>query len=77
MRWLVAALLVGCAASPAPVDGGACNHDHVCDLDESCATCATDCGPCTGCPDGVCLASEGETCWTCPYDCGRCDAASP
>jgi hypothetical protein len=76
MKWLALLVLTGCAATPAPVDAGACNHDLFCDPGETCASCTEDCGPCTGCPDGVCLASAGETCWTCPYDCGHCDAAT-
>jgi hypothetical protein len=43
-------------------------------LGESCNTCATDCGNCAGCGDGVCAPLAGESCNSCPGDCGPCNA---
>ncbi len=47
--------------------------DSICSLGESCDTCSTDCGICSGpyCGDGVCQSST-ETCATCSNDCGVC-----
>jgi hypothetical protein len=59
---------------PPPVD--VCG-DFVCEADESCATCAADCGRCPlppptdVCGDGWCGAQE--SCSTCPWDCGSCE----
>jgi hypothetical protein len=45
--------------------------DHVCNGDETCETCACDCGECPNyCGDGTC--DEDESCLTCPGDCGTC-----
>jgi hypothetical protein len=47
-------------ATPTPACG-----NTVCDADETCATCCTDCGPCPPtCSDGVCHVGE-----TCAADC--------
>src|SRR6516165_5963939 len=56
--------------------GGFCG-DHICNANETCSTCPTDCGSCGPvCGDGIC--SSGETCASCPQDC-FCppDAAMP
>ncbi|MFH1642767.1 MAG: C25 family cysteine peptidase [Nanoarchaeota archaeon] len=54
---------------------GACNvennqsecGDGICSGNESCYTCAVDCGSCSECGDGVC--NEDENCETCAIDC--------
>ncbi|NUN12248.1 MAG: PQQ-binding-like beta-propeller repeat protein [Myxococcales bacterium] len=47
--------------------------DGVCNGEESCATCPTDCGSCLEtCGNGTC--GSGETCTSCPQDCGTCPA---
>jgi hypothetical protein len=55
-----------CAGSLAPFCG-----DSVCDFNETCSSCETDCGTCTialiQCGDGIC--SSGESSYTCPSDC--------
>ena len=56
-------------------EAGACVYvascgDETCDADETCASCAEDCGDCCG--DGACDAAAGETCETCAADCGGC-----
>lgn len=55
----------GCGAGCAPTCG-----DGSCDGDESCATCAADCGGCPACGDGGC--NGGESCASCSEDCGVC-----
>lgn len=53
-----------------PYVGQGCG-DGVCDSDETCDSCAADCGQCpAGCGDGVCAGTE--SCTTCPSDCGTC-----
>ena len=53
--------------------GSASCGDGTCGADESCSTCATDCGTCpTTCGDGTCSADE--TCSSCATDCGACPA---
>ena len=42
-----------------------------CEDNESCLTCATDCGACT-CGDGECTLGAGEDCDNCEADCGVC-----
>ncbi|MDH3727357.1 MAG: solute carrier organic anion transporter, partial [Myxococcales bacterium] len=45
--------------------------DGLCNAEETCASCASDCGACpTGCGDAVCTAEE--TCASCATDCGAC-----
>jgi len=59
-----------------PCDGCtiACG-DGLCEVGETCVSCAGDCGACpAGCGDGVCAADE--TCAKCPADCGSCLAKS-
>ena len=55
--------------SPEPFCG-----DGICDPDETCASCAQDCGTCPPppptCGDGTC--NGDETCESCPTDCGAC-----
>jgi len=46
---------------------GACG-DGLCSGDESCQSCAQDCGDCCG--NGVCDKYPTENCFTCPEDCG-------
>ncbi|MCB9655140.1 MAG: hypothetical protein H6729_13535 [Deltaproteobacteria bacterium] len=41
--------------------------DSICASDETCSSCAIDCGACDACGDGVC--SGAETCDACPADC--------
>jgi hypothetical protein len=41
-----------------------------CNPDETCSTCAADCGACPACGDGSC--NGDETCATCTGDCGIC-----
>ncbi|MBM4353557.1 MAG: hypothetical protein FJ109_07125 [Deltaproteobacteria bacterium] len=51
-------------------DAAVCG-DGQCEGEESCSTCAQDCGECApACPDGKCNGTE--TCTTCPQDCGQC-----
>jgi outer membrane protein OmpA-like peptidoglycan-associated protein len=64
------------------VDGDGCDNtckleavcgDGECFVDESCETCAQDCGECVPeCGDGECTDDEG--CTDCPADCGECAA---
>jgi hypothetical protein len=66
-----------CDASEAcscTVDCGACCGDGFCDggLNESCDTCAQDCGACAVCGDGNCEQGKGENCNSCSKDCGAC-----
>jgi hypothetical protein len=47
--------------------------DDLCSGDESCSTCARDCGACPAppvCGDGRC--DRPESCTSCPTDCGSC-----
>ena len=44
----------------------------VCSPNESCQSCAADCGPCGGPACGNSLCESGETCSNCPTDCGTC-----
>jgi len=49
--------------------------NRICDLGvESCRSCPSDCGDCSGsyCGDGKCDYSVGESCKTCTVDCGFC-----
>lgn len=46
--------------------------DGICNLDETCSNCPTDCGTCIECGDNIC--SKGETCTNCPADCGTCNS---
>ncbi len=59
---------------PAPYCG-----DGRCDADESCESCASDCGVCAEpdpyCGDGSC--NSGETCSGCSSDCGACPEQEP
>jgi hypothetical protein len=58
--------------SCAGVSCGATCGDGDCTFDESCVSCALDCGQCPGCGNGVCQPQIGETCQTCAADCGVC-----
>ncbi len=60
-------LIVTSAGGAQPVCG-----DGQCNGDETCNTCAQDCGSCCG--DGQC--NYGETCTSCPGDCGACPEES-
>ena len=45
--------------------------DGICESNESCSSCETDCGKCPPkCGDGVCESTE--TCECCAIDCGSC-----
>lgn len=44
--------------------------DGTCNLQETCNTCAQDCGQCCG--NGICQSEYGEDCGTCATDCGAC-----
>jgi subtilisin family serine protease len=44
--------------------------DSVCNGDENCGTCKSDCGACPVCGDLEC--NGDETCETCEFDCGIC-----
>ena len=46
---------------------GATCGDSVCDANESCSTCAADCGVCCG--DGLCRRDQAEDCNACRTDC--------
>ena len=46
--------------------------DHTCKGDETCTTCALDCGQCPSCGDHTCNGETGESCFNCPEDCGVC-----
>jgi hypothetical protein len=69
-------VLVPPPAQPPPAPVEVCG-DFYCDANESCATCAADCGRCPTppptdvCGDGWCGAQE--SCATCPFDCGSCE----
>jgi hypothetical protein len=49
--------------------------DEFCEADESCSSCAADCGACATpvCGNGICDANE--TCSSCSADCGACPDA--
>jgi hypothetical protein len=75
----------GTATPDVPVlsDVGPSCGDRICNGEESCTTCARDCGECPPppdvpvelfCGDGMCSASRLETCTSCPSDCGACPA---
>ena len=60
----------GCESTPIPNCGVGCGDD-LCTGDETCDSCALDCGLCPlVCGDGDC--SDDETCGDCPADCGTC-----
>jgi WD40 repeat protein len=62
---------VAVAHTPLEVDPE-CNNDGVCEPDEDCYICPTDCISGTGatsCGDGICQPGEGEDCRTCNLDC--------
>jgi len=44
--------------------------DGRCESNESCSTCALDCGACPSCGNGTCDGTD--TCSNCPQDCGKC-----
>ncbi len=44
--------------------------DGDCEANESCSSCAKDCGACPKCGDGTCNGSDD--CSSCPGDCGQC-----
>jgi len=57
-----------------PDCGGKICGDGICDEEESCSSCAGDCGSCgddTYCGDGIC--NGNEACGTCEKDCGECE----
>jgi len=63
---------VSCGSCGSPSCG-----DGSCDGSETCSSCASDCGSCSGggsCGDGSCTGSE--TCTSCSSDCGACSGAS-
>jgi hypothetical protein len=67
---------IGCADDEICIDGmcafecgdGVCSGDAT--TQETCGTCAVDCGACPACGDGEC--NGAETCTTCEGDCGAC-----
>ncbi|GLC47213.1 hypothetical protein PLESTM_002045000 [Pleodorina starrii] len=54
--------------SPPPFPPPPACGDNRCNGNETCLSCAKDCGACPTCGDNIC--SGGETCRTCPQDCG-------
>ena len=53
-----------------------CDNDGVCEVDENCDSCPSDCSSGDGstCGNGVCETGNGEDCLSCPSDCaGRQD----
>lgn len=51
--------------------------NNICNSDENCSTCSSDCGLCSSisspyCGDGICRGSPFETCTSCSSDCGSC-----
>jgi uncharacterized protein YjiK len=57
---------------------GPCNDDGVCDPEENCNNCSSDCfstGP--ACGNDVCEAAEGEDCLNCPQDCNGVQNRKP
>ena len=64
-------LLASCQGGAIEGSPSASCGDGLCSAEETCASCATDCGACpTGCGDEVCAAEE--SCASCPSDCGAC-----
>ncbi len=68
------------------MDTGPSCGDGVCNGEESCSSCARDCGSCPPptdvpvelfCGDRTCSASRGENCTTCSADCGPCPVDVP
>jgi len=69
---MISVLLTSCQGGDAEAEPrlASCG-DEVCAADETCASCASDCGACPiGCGDEVCGADE--TCGSCATDCGLC-----
>ncbi len=68
----------GEGGSPSREGGGPVGpmcSDGTCDPNETCETCAADCGMCGPmCSDGTCDANE--TCESCASDCGACDTCA-
>ncbi|HUU85583.1 MAG TPA: hypothetical protein VM243_18945 [Phycisphaerae bacterium] len=62
--------LLECTFSPDCMSTG-CDMDGVCEVDEDCINCPTDCirGGGTICGNGVCEPAGGEDCVSCPGDC--------
>jgi hypothetical protein len=56
-----------------------CNFNGICELDEDCFSCPTDCptGPAGRCGDGICDASGDEDCLSCPEDCNGNQSGNP
>jgi hypothetical protein len=65
-----------CASCGGQVLPAVCG-DNECNGEETCDSCAGDCGDCCG--NGVCEAAFGEDCNTCTDDCGECpsDCCAP
>ena len=69
---MISLLLASCQGDDASIGSARIScGDGVCNVDETCASCASDCGACPdSCGDGVCTADE--TCTSCSADCGLC-----
>lgn len=72
-KWIVPAVLLilpmlgqqePCNQQPSST----CNSNGVCEANENCSTCPSDCGNCCG--NGKCDAGFGESCDNCAADCG-------
>jgi|GEM_PF-3284023 len=69
--WAALSGLGGCTDGGSGLANAVCG-DQACNGDETCATCAGDCGQCNVayCGDGAC--NGAEFCGTCSLDCGAC-----
>lgn len=74
VKWIEVPCEPTCDAGTCEPDAGPTCGDEVCNGDETCETCPSDCGECPPpppvCGDEVC--NGDETCETCPADCGVC-----
>jgi hypothetical protein len=64
-----------CSSDPACI----CNHNGVCEGEEDCTNCPSDCisGSGVGCGNGVCEPAIGENCESCPADCAGKQTGKP
>ncbi|MCZ6652123.1 MAG: M12 family metallo-peptidase [Planctomycetota bacterium] len=58
---------------------GLCDGDGVCDANEDCNTCPSDCfsGSGASCGNDICEAGDGEDCVSCPNDCNGVQNGNP